>query len=187
MNKIVATPRLLCLAALIAGVTLHLARANAETAREANSQPPKEIHSTKFGTLKLQEVKVPGFSAFFYNGTCRDPQRGSVRIVFHPPKGDPAKWLASIPDAEKRAGDLLGSERAILRTGTDEFSRLFRRYQIDAKSIDQPYPDLKLSVLKLVSDGDDELVYAPCKWFPSFNLTVSISCEYRVTHANFDG
>lgn len=49
------------------------------------------------------------------------------------------------------------------------------------------FPFLKLSIIKLVSSGNDELVYEPCQPFPSFNLTVLLDREFRVTEASFGG
>ena len=183
---LVAVVLVLLVAAAIVGFTRwnQLHRASTITPKFS---PPAEIQSAKFGPLHLQEIRLPDFYAFHYVGTWKYPGRGAVRIVFHPPKNDPAQWPASLAQAEGRADQLAARERTIFLAGTKELTPLFKRYQIETTKIEKIYPDLKLSTLKLISEGDDELVYAPCKWFPSIDLFISISRDYRVTSAHFDG
>ncbi|HSI13185.1 MAG TPA: hypothetical protein VK961_14130 [Chthoniobacter sp.] len=152
-----------------------------------NTQPPPELQSAKFGTLRLKEVRLENFYAFYYVGAWKHPKRGTIQVVFHPPKTEPGKWPASLTEAEMRSEDLVTRDNAILQTGQGQFDRLFKDYQIRTTKVDAIYPALKLSILKLNSEEEDELVYAPCKWFPSFDLFISVNRDRRVTAAHFDG
>lgn len=89
--------------------------------------------------------------------------------------------------AERRADNLLTSQRAILRTGASHFAKLFSAYRLEETPIDALFPSLKLSMLSLDSKLDDELVYSPCDLFPCFDLYVSVDRDLRVTETHFDG
>jgi len=152
-----------------------------------STNPPAELQSAKFGRLRLKEVRFGNFYAFYYEGVWKHPKRGTIQVVFHPPKTEPAKWPASLAEGEARSEDLVAQDNAILQTGKEQFERLFKDYQIPATKIDAIYPSLKLSIVKLNAAEDDELVYAPCKWFPTFDLFVSVNRDRRVSAAHFDG
>jgi hypothetical protein len=130
---------------------------------------------------------LPDFYAFYYHSGSPQPQDGTFRVVFHPPNDNGTGWSESLANAEQRADDLLAAQQAILQTGDKLFKQLFKDYSIETQRIQDVFPDLKLRLLKLNATGDDELVYAPCKWFPSLDLFVSVDRDLRVTEARFDG
>lgn len=148
---------------------------------------PQTLESPLFGALTLSEIRIPGFHAFNYSATWAADHRDPVTVVFHPPSHDATSWPKDLRQAESRGQDIIASEQAILLTGKKIFRWLFKHYQIAPADIGKVIPFLKLSMIKLVSSGEDELVYGPCEPFPSFDLAVQLDNEFRVTEASFDG
>ncbi len=148
---------------------------------------PPHIQSSLFGELKLTEFNFPGFYAFSYSGAWPHPKLGVIEIVFKPTKRDFGRWNAVLKEAEARAEELINNHDAILMTGDKRFERLFKRCGIEAHQVGAVLSDLRPSCLKLVAAEDDEMLYSPCKWFPGFDLTVSVNRKHRVTSVGFDG
>jgi hypothetical protein len=156
----------------------------------SNMRLPKVLQTTKFGTLELKEIilpSLPDFYAFYYHSVDPHPQDGAFQVVFHPPNDNGNGWSESLANAELRAGKLLAAQQDILQTGDKHFKQLFKKYGIDTQRIRDVFPDLKLHVLKLNATENDELVYAPCRWFRNLDLFVSVDRDLRVTKAHFDG
>jgi len=187
MSRIAGISAAILIIAGIAATAVHWPKRASGQSSSGGTHPHTELRSAKFGTLRLKEVRFGNFSALYYEGVWKHPKSGTIQVVFHPPKTEPGQWPASLAEAEERSEDLVTRDKVILETGQEQLDRLFKDYQIRATKIDAIYPVLKLSIVKLNSAEDDELVYAPCKWFPSFDLFVSVNRARRVTAAHFDG
>jgi hypothetical protein len=148
---------------------------------------PQTLDSSLFGPLALSEIRIPGFYAFNYTAECSPNGREPFTVVFHPPSHDVTAWQQHLKQAETRGRDIIACEQAILLTGKKVFRGLFKSYQISPADIEKVIPFLKLSMIKLISSGNDELVYGPCQPFPSFDLTIELDRDFRVTDASFDG
>jgi hypothetical protein len=153
----------------------------------SNDRVPKTLRTEKFGELDFYEATYEDIYCLWYCGSCSNPRYGDFEVVFYPPNDDGTGWTEALASAEQRGEDILSAQAAILQTGGEHLSRLFKDYHIKLRSIYDVLPSLTISMLQLRSTENDKLVYAPSKWFPNFELFISIDRDLRVTETYFDG
>lgn len=150
--------------------------------------PPDVLIGAAFGSLRRTEIRGGDHVCAFYEARWDHPRRAALIMLFYPMWSDPAGWQNELFAAEARALAFLAREHDALRATPRPFARLFKSYARPTRDIRDVIPDLRLTHVKLNTERDtDELIYDPCKWFPSFNLCVEINHRGRVKSAWFDG
>lgn len=149
--------------------------------------PPDTFNSAKFGCLQREDLWIAGERYFHYCCAWNHARFGALEIVFHPDRRKFENWERNLREAEARADRLLADWPALLLADKKHIKKLFKRYSLPLQSIEYVVPDVRLKLVKLITVEDDELIFAPCRWFPSFDLCVTFDRKFRVTYAHFDG
>ena len=142
-----------------------------------------ELHWLRDGELQRSD-KVE--SEFIRYGQS-EKLSGKEWIGFHPPKKGkvtPELWADQI-DSEYL--DLISSWGEILSNDSDKLQNLLDEYNIQVYCLNTLIGNLKLSGVKIISGGENEMIFGPAEEFPSFDLSLVIGKDKTVSSVSFDG
>jgi hypothetical protein len=78
---------------------------------------PAAIDLPDYGSFLVEEVEIPGFSAFYYE-TSYEFEGRSVDLVLHPPEDENSDWTDFLAYAHKMIGDVLRNSDSIILSGS---------------------------------------------------------------------
>jgi hypothetical protein len=150
---------------------------------------PAAIDLPDYGSFLVEEVEIPGFSAFYYE-TSYELEGRSVDLVLHPPEDENSDWTDFLAYAHQMIGDVLQNSDSIILSGSRATRRLFRKYGelwILPSRFRKIVAEFHPKMVMINATRQHEMMISDLELFPSFDLFLEFDDDLQVRSARFDG